>query len=435
MTVESLAQHPSGLNATVSVPGSKSMSNRALVCAALSRGESTITGLADGDDTRNMLAAFESLGVRIRHDEQAALIVGPINFADTSAVTLDAGLAGTTSRFLTALAALRAGATTVTGAPGLLRRPMGELHRLLREIGADVVCATEGYLPVTIRGVHHDGGRKMPGSTSSSMRVVTADGSTSSQFISALMMIAPVFGGIQIVLDGPVVSREYLQMTQHVMGRFGSDVTLDDHGVLVGGSEYTPTTFEVDADWSSASYPMAAAAICGGVVRIAGLREHSEQPEAAFIDVLQRVGCSARFVNDADFSGVEVSRARDCVLSGGRFDMSSMSDLVPTLAVVAACATTATEIHGVGYIRAKESDRLGDLAEELRRCGVGVTVLGDGLRIEPAPLQPATVDPHDDHRLAMALALLGLRCGGIAVSDAQVVAKSWPSFWTAMSAL
>jgi 3-phosphoshikimate 1-carboxyvinyltransferase len=435
VTVESLARRPSGVRATVSVPGSKSISNRALVCAALTEGVSTISGLADGDDTRNMLAAFESLGLQtVLHDREAR-IVGPIDFANTAAITLDAGLAGTTSRFLTAVASLRVGATTVTGAPGLLRRPMGELHRLLRSLGADVTCEREGQLPVTIRGVRLATNSAYTTASSDVLRTVTADGSTSSQFISALMMIGPALGGIRIILDGPVVSGEYLHMTKHVMLRFGAEVTVDEHEVLVARRAYSPTTFEVDADWSSASYPMAAAAIAAGTVRVTGLREHSEQPEAAFVDVLRRIGCSVRFVRDTSFSGVEVSRPHDRPLCGGSFDMSSMSDLVPTLAVIAACATTPTEIHGVGYIRSKESDRLGDLAHELNRCGASVTVLDDGLRIQPGQLLPAIVDPHDDHRLAMALGLLGLQCDGIQVENAEVVAKSWPDFWTAMTSL
>ncbi|MFM8645001.1 MAG: 3-phosphoshikimate 1-carboxyvinyltransferase, partial [Actinomycetota bacterium] len=204
--------------------------------------------------------------------------------------------------------------------------------------------------------------------------------------------------------------------------------------VRVGAGRYTATTFRVDADWSSASYPLAAAAIVGGVVLVPALRADSAQPEAGFVSVLTAMGCSVKHVNDSNFVGVEVSRT-DTPLRGGKFDMSTMSDLVPTLAAIAVCATTTTEIRGVGFIRAKESDRIGDLARELRKCGAEVTELNDGLRIEPRSLQAATIDPHDDHRLAMALALLGLRQPGVVVGDADVVGKSWPRYWQAMKAL
>ncbi|MFM7307889.1 MAG: 3-phosphoshikimate 1-carboxyvinyltransferase, partial [Actinomycetota bacterium] len=256
---------------------------------------------------------------------------------------------------------------------------------------------------------------------------------------------------LEIVIDGPVVSREYLHMTAHVMSDFGAavnisaavDIVSDENDndmagsrtvVRVGAGRYTATTFRVDADWSSASYPLAAAAIAGGVVRVPSLRADSAQPEAGFVSVLTTMGCSVKHVNDSNFVGVEVSRT-SAPLRGGNFDMSAMSDLVPTLAAVAACATTATEIRGVGFIRAKESDRISDLARELRKCGTEVTELNDGLRIQPRSLTAATIDPHEDHRLAMALALLGLRQPGVVVSNPGVVGKSWPRYWQAMHGL
>ncbi|MFM8970885.1 MAG: 3-phosphoshikimate 1-carboxyvinyltransferase [Actinomycetota bacterium] len=442
MTTETLTPRTSPLAARIEVPGSKSVSNRALVCAALSAGQSVIVGAADGDDTLRMLAALQMLGARVEKDGSRVTLHGPIDMSSTTSVVLDTGLAGTTSRFLTAVAGLRAGATTITGGEGLRRRPMGELHRLLGDLGADVRAERDGFLPVTIRGITN----RKPGVTS-----VYAKGDTSSQFISAVMMVAPLLGGLEIGIDGPVVSREYLHMTAHVMSDFGAAVnigevvdTVSDENdnamagsrtvVRVGAGQYTATTFRVDADWSSASYPLAAAAIVGGVVLVPALRADSAQPEAGFVSVLTAMGCSVKHVNDSNFVGVEVSRT-DTPLRGGKFDMSTMSDLVPTLAAIAVCATTTTEIRGVGFIRAKESDRIGDLARELRKCGAEVTELNDGLRIEPRSLQAATIDPHDDHRLAMALALLGLRQPGVVVGDADVVGKSWPRYWQAMKAL
>ncbi|MFM7963305.1 MAG: 3-phosphoshikimate 1-carboxyvinyltransferase, partial [Actinomycetota bacterium] len=213
MTTETLTPRTSPLAARIEVPGSKSVSNRALVCAALSAGQSVIVGAADGDDTQRMLAALQMLGARVENDGSRVTMRGPIDMASTTSVVLDAGLAGTTSRFLTAVVGLRAGATTITGGEGLRRRPMGELHRLLGDLGADVRAERDGFLPVTIRGITN----RKPGVTS-----VYARGDTSSQFISAVMMIAPLLGGLEIVIDGPVVSREYLHMTAHVMSDFGA---------------------------------------------------------------------------------------------------------------------------------------------------------------------------------------------------------------------
>jgi 3-phosphoshikimate 1-carboxyvinyltransferase len=342
---------------------------------------------------------------------------GPIDL-DAAPVTVDAGLAGTTSRFLTAVSALRRNPVVVTGGESLRRRPMAQLHQLLRELGANVASDTGGGLPVTVSGLVR----------SSNPRTLTARGDVSSQFVSAVMMIAPCIGGVRVVLEGPVPSYGYLSMTADVMTHFGARVSVSKNEIVVGSEPYRAADFDVPADWSSASYPFAAAAIVGGEVRVLRLRRDGAQPEEDFVTVLEKMGCSVR----VDTHGVTVSRDTRQPLRGIDIDMSAMSDLVPTLAVVAACASTPTRIRGVGFIRHKESDRLGDMAHELRACGVVATEHDDGLTIEPSELRGCTVRPHDDHRLAMSLALLSLREPGIAVDDASVVAKSWPSYWTAM---
>ncbi len=407
------------------MPGSKSVSNRALVCAALAEGESTLRGVADGDDTLRMVEGLRLLGAGIGHtntasDDNTNTIVtvrGPIDL-NAAPVTLDAGLAGTTSRFLTAIAALRRYPTVVTGGESLRRRPMAQLHQLLRDLGAEVVSDSGAGLPVTVSGLVR----------SSNPRTLTARGDVSSQFVSAVMMIAPCVGGVRVLLEGQVPSFGYLAMTAEVMARFGAQVSIGGNEIIVGAELYRAAEFDVPADWSSAGYPFAAAAIAGGEVRVPRLRRDGTQPEEDFVTVLEKMGCGVR----ADTYGVTVARDARQPLRGVDIDMSAMSDLVPTLAVVAACATSPTRIRGVGFIRHKESDRLGDLAHELRACGIVVTEHDDGLAIEPAKLRGCTVQPHDDHRLAMSLALLSLREPGIAVDDASVVAKSWPSYWTAM---
>ncbi|MBM3817376.1 MAG: hypothetical protein FJW13_10160, partial [Actinobacteria bacterium] len=226
LQTETLTPRTSPLAARIQVPGSKSVSNRALVCAALSTGASAIEQVADGDDTQRMLAAVEMLGAGVERNGTDITLHGPIDTTSTTAVVLDAGLAGTTSRFLTALAGVRAGATTITGGEALRRRPMGELHRLLGELGVDVRAERDGFLPVTVRGI---------ATLKPRVSSLHAQGDTSSQFISAVMMIAPLLGGLEIVIDGPVVSREYLHMTAHIMGDFGAAVNIGEAVDTVAG--------------------------------------------------------------------------------------------------------------------------------------------------------------------------------------------------------
>lgn len=427
MTSRGFARPHAALSGQVSVPGSKSVSNRAIVCAALALGESSLRGVAGGDDTERLLDAVQLLGAEVARRDDTIVLRGPIDTSSTTELVLDAGLAGTTSRFLTAVAVLRSGRTTVTGEPGLLARPMGELHRLVRELGADVHGELEGYLPVTIEGL----GVSPSSGRSNLTRTLTARGDVSSQFISAIMMIAPMIGGVNIRLEGDVVSSDYLRMTARVMESFGVRVRFKNEIIEVPAANYRPMEFVVDADWSSASYAFAAVAIVGGSVRVPHLRAETTQPESQFLSVLESLGCTVR--NLGDDKGVQVSRGPSQTLTGVDVDMSTMSDLVPTLAVIAACASTETIIRGVGFIRSKESDRLGDLAAELKKCGIETVVMSDGIRIRPMPLRPAVLLPHHDHRLAMSLSLLGLREDGIKVEDAHVVSKSWPDFWESMS--
>lgn len=429
MATEAFSVVSAPLRGLVAVPGSKSVSNRALVCAALASGESVLHGLADGDDTSNMLSGLRLLGARVTAASEAQVPVrvqGPIDTTATEAVLIDAGLAGTTSRFLTAVGALRRGPTTITGGPGLRARPMGELHRILRELGFVVQAEREGFLPVIVHTAWRDADR----SSNRLAHQVRVSGEVSSQFISAVMLIAPLIGGVRLQLAGPVVSRGYLDMTAEVMQAFGSEVEVREDEIAVSAHPFTSTTYEVDADWSSASYPFAAAAIVGGEMTVPRLRRNESQPEESFTEVLMAMGCSVRSTDD----GVTVGRLPTTSLRGVDVDMSTMSDLVPTVAAIAACASTASRIRGVGFIRAKESDRLGDLARELSACGVAVAVESDGLSIEPSLLRPAVLNSHDDHRLAMSLALLSLRCEGIRISDPEVVSKSWPTYWQAMRA-
>jgi 3-phosphoshikimate 1-carboxyvinyltransferase len=409
------------LDAVVDVPGSKSVANRALVCAALADGDSRLRGLPAGDDTTAMLGCLAALGIGISASgddgARGALVAGSGGHIDAANVTLDAGLAGTTSRFVTAVAALAAGPITIDGAPPLRRRPMGPLHRALADLGASVVPAERaGGLPVTVAGPVRRGGE------------ITLAGDVSSQYLTALMLVGPLLsGGLAVRLTTPLVSVPYVHLTAAVMATFGHPgVTIAEDRIVVPEGRYRGTELTIEPDASSASYPLAMAAVAGGRVVVRGLHRSSAQGDAAFADLLARMGCT---VVDDD-RGLSVARDPDRPLLGIDVDMADVSDLVPTLAVVAAVASTATTISGVGFIRAKESDRLGDLAGELGTLGAAVVVEPDGLRIDPAgPLHGGALLTHHDHRLAMAFGVLGTVVEGVAVTDPGVVSKSWPDFW------
>ncbi len=434
------------IDAVVAVPGSKSIANRALFCAALADGESLLSNVPDGDDTQAMLACLRALGLEIElADESSAgeydgsefsgsefngseacvgatvRVVGGRSRFRPGPLTLHAGLAGTTSRFLTALCAFGDGPYTIDGEPPLRARPMGPLHDAMSTLGVRVrPMAAVGHLPVTIEGPFDFSNDE-----------VTMPGDVSSQYLTALMMVAPYFAnGLRFVLSTALVSRPYVRMTASIMAQFGvPGVEVGDRIIVVPPGRYSLQHFMVEPDASSAGYPLAAAAICGGRVRVPGLTKHSIQGDAGFCHVLARMGCSV--TQDDDGTTVE----RTGPLRGLVINMVDLSDLVPTLAAVAAFADGATEIHGVGFIRNKESDRLGDLCRELRRSGVDAVDTPDGLVITPAPMQMATLATHHDHRLAMAFALLGLGASGIVVDDPEVVSKSWPGFWSMIEGL
>ncbi|MEM1334343.1 MAG: 3-phosphoshikimate 1-carboxyvinyltransferase, partial [Actinomycetota bacterium] len=332
-------------------------------------------------------------------------------------VTLPTRLAGTTSRFITAVAALGPGPYLVDGEPPLRSRPMAPLHDSLRSLGATVEPGeTWGHLPVTVSG-------PLRGADA-----IVMPGDVSSQYVTALMLIAPLLpGGLRLGLSTELVSRPYVDITRTVMDAFGADgVDVEHRRIAVEPTGYRATDFLVEPDASSASYPLAAAAVSSGAVTVPRLGRDSVQGDAAFVDLLELMGCTT-VVGPND---TVVLRRPDTPLRGIEVDMSDVSDLVPTMAVVATQAVTPTRITGVGFIRAKESDRLGDLAAELGKVGADVTVEEDGLLIRPvAELHGARLSTHHDHRLAMAFGVLGLVVDGVEVIEPDVVSKSWPGFW------
>lgn len=414
------------VNATVEVPGSKSIANRALICAALAGDGTTVSNVPDGDDSVAMIRGLRALGV-----ETDDLGGGSVRFSsslDRSSsryARIDAGLAGTTSRFLTALCALRSTPAVIDGKAALRGRPMADLHDALAALGAHVNPIEEpGHLPVEIAAGGVRGGE------------IEIPGGVSSQFTTALLLVAPYLrGGLRVTVAGERVSDSYLEMTIKVMRDFGVDASVHDvpngRCFVVPEGAYISRFYAIEPDASSASYPLAFAAVCGGAVTVPNLTADSLQGDAGFADVLERMGCVVEWGS----TSVTVRRDLEHALRGIDIDMVDMSDLVPTLAVVALFAAEPSRIRGVGFIRAKESDRLGDLARELSKCGARVTEMSDGLLIEPAVLRGAHLGTHHDHRLAMSFAVLAGRVPGVSVEDPDVVSKSWPGFWAVREAM
>jgi 3-phosphoshikimate 1-carboxyvinyltransferase len=410
------------IDASVTVPGSKSITNRALVCAALATGPSTLRGALFADDTEAMIGVVQALGVPVRADRMAARIEvdGCGGALPAAEAELDVRQSGTTARFTLPLVALGRGTYRVTGHPQMLARPMRPTFEALRELGAPLEeLAAPGHLPVAIKG------------GSSGEDVVRVAGDGSSQFLSGLLLAAPCRpGGLVVEVTTPLVSRPYVELTVAVMRAFGAAVESPDPSTFIvhpGG--YRGTDYAIEPDASAASYPLAAAAICGGRVRVEGLGPDALQGDARFADVLAAMG--ADVARDAGGTTVTVATP----LHGGDFDFTDISDTAQTLAVVAPFATAPVRISGIGFIRRKETDRIAAVATELGRCGITVHDDGDGWTIHPGAPQPAVVQTYEDHRMAMSFALLGLRAAGIEIADPGCVAKTFPGYFDLLEQL
>ena len=410
------------LDAVVVVPGSKSITNRALVAAALADGRSVLEGALQADDTAAMVDGLARLGVGIGVDAHTGDLVveGRAGRMRPGPLELDARLSGTTARFLLPVLALGRGRYHLDGLPPLRRRPMGPSFDALRMLGAVVEEDAEaGRLPVTVVASGLPGG---------SLRV---PGGASSQFASGLLLSAPAMDGdLHVELAPPVVSRPYLELTLATMEAFGAAVVGDvDTGVTVRAAGYRPRRHRVEPDASAAAYFFAAAVICGGRVRVSGLGPTSVQGDAGFVEVLATMGAEV----DRDSEGIEV-RAGE-VLRGVDVDLSDLSDTAQTLAVVAVFASSPTRVRGIGFIRDKETDRIAAVVNELRRCGVEAVAHDDGFTVYPGRPGPARIRTYDDHRMAMSFTLLGLRVPGIEITDPGCVAKTFPRFFDVVDGL
>ncbi len=417
MSIVKISPTPGPLDAVIRVPGSKSVANRALVCAMLAKGESVVSGLPDGDDTAVVVAVLEESN-RLRHLNNETVVVSGDSMGSLPGI-VDARLAGTSSRFLTAVAAVGMGTTVIDGESPLRGRPMADLHNALKELGADITpLGEDGHLPVSVSR-----GRLVGGS-------VSIRGDVSSQFISALMLIGPVLPeGLELHIEGELVSRSYVEMTRAVMHAFGATVQLTENKIIVAPSGYEACNYVVEPDYSSAAFPIAALLIAGGTVRIPHLATSDMQGDSAMVDIAKSMGATVHV------DGFDLVFERDCQgsLMPLTMNMEDCSDLVPAVVLACSVAGGTSELTGIGFIRQKESDRLGDVASELAKAGADIRVNDDGLTISGVSrLKNATFDTHHDHRLAMAFALAALSSGETRINDSHVVSKSWPNYFEDM---
>ncbi len=404
---------PPGFRVDVTVPGSKSLAHRALLCAALAEGRSLLSGVSPSDDVKAMVGALRSLGAVIEPLPRMELAVTGNGGRFASGVDLDLGGSGTALRFLVAATAASEGRWHLTGDARLQERPVGGLVDALRKLGAGIgYHAAEGRPPLHVEGKGLAGG------------TVDVDAATSSQYLSALLLAAPrAAAPVELRAAGPESSRGYVDLTVAVMQAFGVRVS---GRWRVEPSAYRAADYAVAGDAAAAGYWWAMAAATGGRARVSGPGDFSVQPEAGFLDDLAALG--AKVAREPGAATVEGGPLR-----GIDATLGDRPDSVPTLAVLACFATGPTRIRGVAHLRAKESDRLGDLAKELAKIGARVVEHPDGLEIHPpAKVQAATIDPHGDHRLAMAFAVAGLAVPGIRIQDPGCVGKSYPGFWQSL---
>lgn len=406
-------------DATLQLPGSKSLTNRALIIAALADGESVLLNASRSDDSTLLCRALRQIGVLVRDDDHRLTVGGrPRHPADGG--TFFFGNAGTAIRFFTAYLCLQNGTYITDGDERMQKRPIQGLVDALNALGADVHCVhPTGCPPVRIVARGLRGGRAQ----------VPAD--ISSQFISALLMIAPgTREGVQLELAGPVTSEPYIQLTVGVMNAFGVSVQNEQsRRMTVRPAPYRPCTFFVEPDAAGANYFLALAAAARGRVTIENLGTRSPQGELEFAKVLAKMGC--RVVMDEHRTTVE-----GAPLKGVAVDLNRAPDSVQTLAVLALFAEGPTEIRNVRNLRLKETDRIAALAKELRKMGARVEELEDGLRIEPpARPTPARIESYNDHRMVMSFAVAAAAVPGMELDNPACVSKSFPEFWEVLRSL
>lgn len=418
---------PGVVRGRLRVPPSKSVSHRMLALALLARAPAEVRNLLRAEDTELFLGVLRRLGWTVEErGDSVRLVPGEA----PPAATLECGNAGTLMRFLVALAATVPGEWTIDGSPRLRERPVGPLVTALRALGVEVRWrGAEGYPPLTVIGGTLRGGE------------TTIEAGESSQYVSALLLAALAAREPTLVRVAALTSAPYVDVTLQAILQWGGRVETRDDGFLVAPGLAPRDEVEIEGDFSAAAYPAAAAALTGGEVTLLGLRYESAQGDRGFVDLLRTMGA------EVSWDGDELRVRGTGTLNGIDIDLREMPDQVPTLAALAPFARGSTLIYNVPHLRLKESDRLAAMAQELRRAGAFALDEDDALAVtgswadalaggEPGaeatamlPRDPVEIDSHGDHRIAMSMALVGLRRPGLRIAHPEVVAKSYPGFW------
>lgn len=405
----------------VSLPGSKSYTNRALLLAALAKGTSRLTNALDSDDTNRMVEALNALGVPTDFDRSAFIIEvegqgGPMRAPESP---IDCGNAGTAIRFLTPFCCFAPGRITLTGNSRMQERPIADLLEGLRQLGGKVIdLRGTGCPPIEIEGGGLEGG------------ICRLRGDRSSQYFSALLMNAPLMEeGIILSVEGDLVSKPYIDMTFDIMSRFGIEALNSNYETLTvpRGQTVNAIDYEIEGDASGASYFFAAAAVSGKTVSVGPLPADTKQGDRDLVLLLEDMGCAWRQIGNR----IELTGGP---LRGITADMHGMSDVAQTLAVVALFAEGPTTIRNIANARIKETDRIAAMANELARVGARVEEFPDGLTIHPTgDYHPAEIETYDDHRMAMSFATAGIRIPGLILTDPGCVSKTFPDFFDRFS--
>ncbi len=434
----------------VVVPGSKSVTNRALFMAAMSRGHSVLEGALFSDDSRHFIGSLESLGYNVRVDEEKKCVEldGTSGDIPNKTGAIDVGSAGTAARFLTAMLALSDGEYTINATPQMQARPMDALFDALTELGARFEYIGEsGHLPVKVRGRRFGTAEKKckpeAGSEvilpeeSAAMAVVHVDISRSTQFLSALMMAGVLVPeGLDIRITSEKTDGAYIRITAAMMKDFGCKVVYDGHDYHVAaGQSYNVGEYYIEPDISAACYFWAAAAVTGGSVTVAGSRYGMMQGDMKFLGVLERMGCTV--IETAD--GINVTAPADGVLKAVDVDMNDFSDQTMTLAAIAPFAQGRTRIHNIGHIRLQESDRIEAVLTNLRAMGIECGTFDEdgkeGIYVCRGLPKPAHIKTFDDHRMAMSFSVTGLMAEGIVIENPMCCRKTFENFYEVLESI
>lgn len=416
------------------VPGSKSITNRALLAAALSGGEVKLNGVLFSDDSRYFLSSLQSLGfpVEIREGQKQVMVAGCGGRIPRRSGEVYVGSAGTAARFLTAMLGAAEGTYVIQASPQMQKRPMRPLFEALLSLGAEVEWLGEPWhLPVRITGAGAAVESADPGQGQETL--LELDISESTQFLSAFLLIAPMFAhGLRIHITSRKMDGSYIRITRQMMKAFGVDVRFDGTDYVVQpGASYHRDTYQIEPDVSAACYFYGAAAVTGGCAKVLHVHSDGMQGDLKFLEVLRQMGC--KILEEAD--GIAVTGPQPGMLRGISVDMNDFSDQALTLAAIAPYADSPVEIRNIAHIRKQESDRIHAIVSNLRRAGISCEAYSDGVRIKPGQPKGCRIETFEDHRVAMAFAVMGLGAEGIVIENPGCCRKTFENYFEILDRL